>query len=156
MNVRNLKSIAAIALCMLFALQVAAQNATTGRVVNKDGTGIPGVSVSANGKVVAITDNQGNFRANVSSGTLSFSSVGYEVITASSGSGIEVTMNAKSGTQSEVVVIGYGSSKKSDLTGSLTRVSAKEFNRGPNQTVDQLIQGKVAGLVVQRAGNPYM
>ena len=65
---------------------------------------------------------------------------------------ITLTMNAKQ--LSEVVVVGYGSTTQSDVTGAITSVKSGDFNAGVNNAPDQLLQGKVAGLNVTRSGDP--
>ncbi len=131
----------------------------TGKVTDKDGVGIPNVTITVGGKAVDATDNQGNFKVTVDkNATLIFSSVGFETQTVSldGKSSIDVSMISKANSsQGEVVVIGYGSSRKKDLTGSVTSVKSKDFNQGVQVSPDQLIQGKVAGVqVTNNSGQP--
>jgi TonB-dependent starch-binding outer membrane protein SusC len=154
----KMKKVTMLVLALFFTMAAWAQKANiTGKVVDKDGVGIPSVTISNNGTVIGITDGQGNFRVSADkNASLTFSSVGYIAKTESldGKSSIEVTLVTKANTNSgEVTVIGYGTAKRGDLTGSVTKVSPKDFNKGPAQTVDQLIQGRVAGLVITRAGN---
>jgi TonB-dependent starch-binding outer membrane protein SusC len=155
---KKMKSASLLAVALLFSMVAMAQNAViTGKVTEKDGVGIPNVTISSNSKVVGISDAQGNFSVKADkNATLVFSSIGYTTLTEgiAGKSFLEVTMKAKpNNTSGEVTVIGYGTAKRGDLTGSVVRVGPKDFNKGPAQTVDQLIQGKVAGLVITRAGS---
>jgi TonB-dependent starch-binding outer membrane protein SusC len=155
---KKMKSASLLAVALLFSMVAMAQNAViTGRVTDKDGIGIPNVTISSNSKVVGISDAQGNFsvKADINA-TLAFSSIGYIAKSESLGgkNNIEVTLVSKKNDDGGVVtVIGYGTAKKADIVSSVTRVGPKDFNKGPLQTVDQLIQGKVAGLVITRAGS---
>jgi TonB-dependent starch-binding outer membrane protein SusC len=149
MRFKNLKPLATVIICLCFAMQTFAQNGTSGRVVNKEGNGIPGVTVTANGKVVTTTDANGNFSTTVSTGKLSFSSVGYEIASIEAGgSNISVSMNTQATSQQEVVVVGYGTRKVKDATGSVASITPKDFNKGQISTPEQLFQGRTPGVTV--------
>lgn len=145
---------------MLLAMQFsyAQDRVVTGRVTDsKDGAGVPNVSVTVKGTRVGVqTSSEGYYRITVASGAtaLVFTSVGFNPQEAdiTGKSSADVQMVSANNTLGEVVVVGYGTSRRSDLTGSVTKVTAKDFNKGVNQTVDQLLQGRVAGLVVSRVG----
>jgi TonB-dependent starch-binding outer membrane protein SusC len=131
----------------------------TGKVTDKDGVGIPNVTITVAGKAIDATDNQGNFKVTVDkNATLVFSSVGFDSKTVSldGKSSIDVSMTSKANSsQGEVVVIGYGTARRKDVTGAVTSVTAKNFNKGPVGAPDQLIQGKVAGVqVIANSGAP--
>lgn len=144
-----------------FILVFSQDKVITGKVMDaKDGSPVSGASVFAKGsRTGTSTDSEGNFKLNVASTikVLVISSVGFETyeVDISSKSIISVTLTAQAGGLSEVVVTGYGSSKKQDLTGSIQSVKSKDFNKGVVTSPDQLIQGKVAGLqMTNNSGQP--
>src|SRR5690606_23996118 len=102
----------------------------------------------------------GSFSINVGPGVtiLVISSVGYETqeISIEGRSSVEVSFVASAGSNlNEVIVTGYGTARKKDLTGAVQSVKAKDFNKGVVTSPDQLIQGKVAGLqVTNNSGQP--
>ena len=108
---------------------------------------------SANG---TITDLDGNFTLSVPKGaTLVVSFIGYKTAEIAAAPTVMLTLQDDSELLSEVVVIGYGSVKKNDLTGSVTAIKAEEINRGAITSPDQMLQGKVPGLLVTPAsGDP--
>ncbi|MGZ8536614.1 MAG: SusC/RagA family TonB-linked outer membrane protein, partial [Flavisolibacter sp.] len=145
---------------LLFVFHSVAQTrVVTGTVTDQNGKGIPGVTVSIKGTTTATqTDASGTYRINApESGTLVFTSVGYGTIEQPIGSenSVDATLTATNSNLDEVVVIGYGTARKRDLTGSVATVNEKDFNKGTFVSPDQLIQGKVAGVViVQNNGAP--
>jgi TonB-linked SusC/RagA family outer membrane protein len=155
-----METIAVTILLVLFAATATAQTEVTGRVTDsKKGTGIAGVSVSVKGKNVATqTGNDGTFKLTAPAGstTLTFTSVGFATQDVAVGGGVvNVGLVESSQQLSDVVVIGYGTARKKDLTGSVTTVAAKDFNKGVITTAEQLIAGKVAGVsVTQNDGAP--
>jgi TonB-linked SusC/RagA family outer membrane protein len=125
----------------------------TGRVISADGEPMLGVSVAVKGTTQgAVTDDAGNFTLNVSSedAVLVFSFVGYitQEIAVGSQRTINVTMTEGFTDLEEIVVIGYGTRKKSDLTGSVASVSSEDFNKGVYTSVDQAIHGRAPGVVI--------
>ncbi|MBY0482097.1 MAG: SusC/RagA family TonB-linked outer membrane protein [Chitinophagaceae bacterium] len=162
----NVKMLARLTLVGLFACVLSlfsqAQNKTiSGKVTDaKDGSALAGASVVVKGsKAGAQTGADGTFRLSVptATSTVVVSSVGYatQSIDIQNKTSIDVALTAISDNIGEVVVIGYGTSRKKDLTGAVTSVKAKDFNQGPITTPDQLIQGKVAGLqVINNSGQP--
>jgi iron complex outermembrane receptor protein len=162
----NVKMLARLTLVGLFACVLSlfsqAQNKTiTGKVTDsKDGSALAGASIVVKGsKLGSQTGADGTFKISVPSATttLVVSSVGYgsQNVDVQNKSSIDVSLAATSDNIGEVVVIGYGTSRKKDLTGSVTSVKAKDFNQGPITSPDQLIQGKVAGLqVINNSGAP--
>ncbi|MBS1631364.1 MAG: carboxypeptidase-like regulatory domain-containing protein, partial [Bacteroidetes bacterium] len=108
----------------------------TGKVTDsKDGTPLRGVTILASGTETGTeTQADGTYQISVSPSvtTLVFSSVGYipQEVSIQGRSQINVTMDIANSVMSEVVVIGYGTAKKKDLTGSVASVSAKDFNKG--------------------------
>ena len=150
-----------VALLTIFSLSAAAQNKTvTGTVTDAaDGEPLIGATVSTgrNG-AGAVTDFNGNFRISVPEGTrrLTFSYVGYTSKTvAIAGTRLDVKLESDQRSLGEVVVIGYGVQRKSDLTGSVSSVSGKDFNQGVVNSPEQLINGKVSGVqIVSGGGSP--
>lgn len=152
-------------LCLLVALFLFVQNAfsqttVSGTVTDQQSSkGIPNVSVTVKGTNVAtITDNNGGYRITApSTATLVFSSVGYgtvEVAIAGKTT-VDAIMTPTNASLSEVVVIGYGTARKRDLTGSVASVQAKDFNKGVVTNPDQLLVGKVSGLqIINSSGQP--
>ncbi|MFT3682697.1 MAG: TonB-dependent receptor [Ferruginibacter sp.] len=147
------ESIALTIVLLVFSIAASAQTVVTGKVTDsKKGTGIPGVTVSVKGKGTGTqTGSDGGFKINVPAGatTLTFTSVGYTTQEVAIGSG-DVNVQLVENTQqlSDVVVVGYGTARKRDLTGSVATVSSKDFNKGVITTPEQLIAGKVAGVSV--------
>lgn len=139
----------------------AQQKTITGKVTSdKDGSPVSGASVIAKGsKSGTQTAADGTFSLSVASSVtqLEFSSVGYTSQTVSIGSGnvVNVGLVATSGGLTEVVVIGYGTARKKDLTGAVASVQAKDFNQGVITSPDQLLQNKIPGLeVTSNSGQP--
>jgi iron complex outermembrane receptor protein len=130
----------------------------TGKVTDsKDGTPLGGVTVLAKGaKTGTQTNTDGTYQISVSSSVtaLVFSSVGYitQEVPISGRSQIDISLVITNASLSEVVVIGYGTSKKKDLTGSVTSITARDFNKGAVTTPEQLIAGKVAGVQITSNG----
>lgn len=125
----------------------------SGRVVDAFGEPIPGVTVQVEGTTVgAITDLNGNYKLAVPSegSVLVFSFIGYQSVKATVGSQRTINITLKEDTQAldEVVVIGYGTARKSDLTGSLSSVSDDSFKDQKVTRVDQALQGRAAGVQV--------
>lgn len=137
-----------------------AQNTITGTVTDvKDGQPIPGVNVTIKGTNTAVqTDNSGKFKINAPSTSviLVFSSVGYSTREVSGSQGnFAVTLVQANQQLNEVVVIGYGTARKKDLTGAVTVVTSKDFQKGAITTPEQLIAGKVAGVsITSNSGAP--
>ena len=132
----------------------------TGHVVDDTNEPLIGASILVVGTSTGvITDLDGNFNIIVPSGAtaLQISYVGYETVTVPVPSGNTVNVKMKSDAQmlSDVVVIGYGTQRKSDLTGSVSNVSSKYFNSGLISSPEQLINGKVSGVqIMSNSGSP--
>ena len=144
---------------VLLSLSLFAQNIKVHGVI-KDESGEPiiGATVIQKGTTNAtVTDLDGNFIFMVpSTATLSISYLGYTTknvpVQGRQVLNIELSQNSKQ--LNEVVVIGYGTMKKSDLTGSIGSIDAKKLNEQPVANIGQSLQGKVAGLQVVDAGKP--
>jgi TonB-linked SusC/RagA family outer membrane protein len=130
-----------------------------GTVKGDDGTAIPGVSVVVKGtNLGASTDANGDYSISASpDGILVFSAIGYENEEASIGAKerIDITLHESLTSLTEVVVVGYGTQRKSDLTGAVSSVKADDIKRMPVATVDQALQGRAAGVTVTaNSGSP--
>ncbi len=131
----------------------------SGKVIDATGLGLPGATISIkNGKNLTTTDANGNFIVTVpEDATLMVSYIGYQTqeIAVAGKSQITITLKELAGTLNEVVVIGYGTQRKKDLTGAVSVINAKDISSIPVGGVDQIIQGKAAGVAVtQNTGAP--
>ena len=136
-----------------FSLTALAQQKVTGKVKDSSGEPVIGASVvvKGNNTMGTITDFDGNFMLDVpTKSVLVISYIGYvtqEVPTAGKKS-LEIILKEDSKALEEVVVIGYGTQRKGDVTSSVASVKADNFVKGAVKDVGQLIQGKVAGLAI--------
>lgn len=144
---------------MALAISAFAQGTVTGTVTDaQDGYPLPGVAVILKGAGTGVeTDLDGNFSIKASNGqTLVFSCIGYaekEVVV--SGSSLNVALETDSYMLDEVVAIGYGVMKKSDLTGSVASVKGEQLKKTPASGIDQALQGVAAGVTVNaNSGQP--
>ncbi len=134
-------------------------NIVSGRITDKaTGETLAGVSIVIKGSTIgASSDGDGRYSINVAKGkTLVFSYVGfntYEVeVTQST---INVTLEENTKLLNEVVVVGYGTMKRSDLTGSVVSVTADDISKSVSTSLDQALQGRAAGVMVtQNSGAP--
>jgi len=139
----------------LFVISSQAQNKTvTGKVTDaKDGSVMVGASVVVKGsKVATQTGADGTFKLSVptSATTLVVSSVGFasQDVSIAGKTSVDVSLSASNEQLNEIVVIGYGTARRKDLTGAVVSLQAKNFNQGVINSPDQLLQSKVAGLEV--------
>jgi TonB-dependent starch-binding outer membrane protein SusC len=158
MYLRKLINLIGIPLLILVSLISQAQERViSGAVTDASGKGVPGVSVTIKGQSGGTTTNESgayNISVPVSARTLIFTSVGYSPIEMdiANRNSVNVILSTASGNLNEVVVVGYGTQRKRDLTGAVTAVSAKDFNKGAITTPEQLIAGKVAGVQITSNG----
>ncbi|SDE22457.1 iron complex outermembrane recepter protein [Pedobacter soli] len=139
-----------------------AQQATISGVVKSapDNLGLPGVSVRLKGTNIATsTDGMGSFSIKIpaKAGILEFSSVGYQTreIPVSKTTILTVTLTEDAATLNDVVVVGYGTTRKQDLTGSVAVVGVKDFQKGNITTPEQMLSGKVSGVAItSNSGQP--
>ncbi|MDE3144100.1 MAG: SusC/RagA family TonB-linked outer membrane protein, partial [Bacteroidota bacterium] len=157
MNVKRLLAAMVLPL-VFFALPALSQDkVVTGKVTDsKDGSAMQNATVKVKGTQIATqTDATGSFKIKVPSSatTLVISSIGYGTVeTSISGGTANVALKQTSADLGDVVVIGYGTVRKKDLTGSVSTVSAKDFQQGDITTPEQLIAGKVAGVSITSNG----
>ena len=142
---------------MFFSAIAFAQNAVTGKVTDaKDGASLPGITVMVKGtKTATQTGPDGSFKINAASNaTLVFTGVGFATKESSVNgqANIDVSLVQSNQQLNEVVVVAYGTRRRADLTGSVTSVSAKDFQKGAIASSEQLLQGKVAGLQITSGG----
>ena len=132
------------------------QNIVTGRVANSNGEPLVGVSVTVKGSTGGTsTDAQGNFSIEVpGNGTLVFSYVGFATKEepVDGRSNIEVVLTASASELEQVIVIGYGTQKKSDLTGSIARVTMDDKATQANVNLFQALVGASAGVNLEERG----
>jgi iron complex outermembrane receptor protein len=135
-----------------------AQNNITGKIMDgKTGQPLSGVTILVNGSNKAVqTQADGSFTLDAAnkSGKLTISYVGFEsrTVNYTAGKAVDVKLSATESKLDDVVIVAYGSRKKSDLTGAVTQITAKEFQKGNIVSSEQLLQGKVAGLEVTTGG----
>ena len=134
----------------------------SGMVTDENGTPLPGVSVTLKGSAKGTaTDAAGNFSMEVSGNdaTLVFSYINYATREIKSGNesllNVQLSKDARSQKLDEVVVVGYGTQRKVDLTGSVASVSRKDFVNKPFTSPDQILGGRVSGInIANRSGDP--
>ena len=147
-------------LLLFFALVSWGQQIEVSGVVTSasDGIPLPGVSVFVEGTSIgAVTDFDGKYTIGVQSGQkLSFSYIGFktQTIAITNQTTVDVTLEEDVESLNEVVVIGYGTQKKADLTGAIATVKSEEIERTPNSNVAQSLQGRVAGVQITSNGSP--
>lgn len=133
-------------------------NVVTGKVINKQGEPFDGVSVLVKGTSVGTTTNaSGAFSISAApKSVLLFSSVGFitqEVTIGESGGSLSITLLPGENKLEEVVVVGYGTQRRRDVTGAVVSVKADEIREVPVANLQQALQGRAAGLEVQRTSN---
>ncbi|HWB93984.1 MAG TPA: SusC/RagA family TonB-linked outer membrane protein [Puia sp.] len=150
-----------ILLCVLFTQTAFSQTKTiTGKITDDKGVPIQGATVAVKGSKAGVsTGTDGSFTLSVptTATTIMVSSVGFASQEVSIAGQTFVTVSLVNSSQglNEVVVVGYGTARKKDLTGSVSAVTAKDFNKGIVAAPDQLLTGKVAGLeVTVNSGQP--
>jgi TonB-dependent starch-binding outer membrane protein SusC len=132
----------------------------TGNVRDSEGEAMPGVNIHEKGTINGtVSDVNGNYRIVVSSSNavLVFSFVGTETkeVTVGNHSEISVSLMPGSETLEELVVIGYGTQERSDVTGAITSLKSESFNQGVVTNAGQLLQGKISGVnVTSASGEP--
>ena len=129
----------------------------SGKVTDNNGAPLVGVTVTVKGtknSVVSAADGAFSIAVPGASSVLVFSYVGYQGQESPVGSQtvFEIRLAQSSSNMNEVVVVGYGTQKKREITSAITRVDAEQFNKGNISDVSQLLQGKVAGLSISKPG----
>jgi len=153
------------AFLMLSIMAFAQNGSISGKIVDEHGQPLPGATATVNGTTSgAAADANGNYVIRgVKPGayTVTARFVGYKdlsksvTVPASGNVTAQFQLQPAATALNEIVVVGYGTQRKKDLTGSVAVVTAKDFNQGPITTPEQLIQGKVAGVsITSNSGAP--
>ncbi len=139
---------------LLSSVAVFAQPNITGKVTDQTGRALAGVTVTVkNTEVSTQTNESGTFTISAANNaTLVFSSVGFASREVSATAAGQVMLQSTTQQLDDLVVVAYGTRKKGDLTGSVSSVTAKDFQKGNINSSEQLLQGKVAGLEVTTGG----
>jgi TonB-dependent starch-binding outer membrane protein SusC len=149
-----MKKLLLFSFSLVFALSAVAQDrVVSGKVTSvEDGSALPGVNVLVKGTTNgAVTDVDGKYSLSVAGGgTLVFSFIGLKSAEVAIGERtvVDLAMEADVQQLSEVVVVGYGTQIKQDLTGNIAQIKAKDLEYVPAPTVDAILQGKAAGVYV--------
>src|SRR6476660_4433512 len=145
-------------LCIGVFQQIKAQNIITGEVTDSAGKPLQSVSVQVkNSTKGTVTNAQGTYSINaLSTDVLVFSYVGFnpQEVPVGNRLTVDISLSSSSVQLTDVVVIGYGTANKRDLTGSIATVSGKEIQDKPNSNPVASLQGKVTGLSVVNNGTP--
>lgn len=141
---------------LLTVSSFAQTNAVKGHVKDASGEPIMGATITVNGKAVGITDMDGNFSVDAAPGAdITFTYLGMTPQTVKASKEMNITMSDDSKSLNEVVVIGYGVAKKSDLTGSVTAIKPDSKNKGVVVNAQDMLTGKVAGVnITSNDGTP--
>ncbi|MBF8148605.1 TonB-dependent receptor [Winogradskyella sp. F6397] len=155
-----MKTKTSLLLMLFFSICSFAQQLEINGIVTSesDGMPLPGVNVIVQGTSRGTTtDFDGNYTISVERGVqLEFSYVGFitQTVTIENQTVLNITLEDDVASLSEVVVVGYGTQKKADLTGAITTVKSEDIEKTPNSNVMQSLQGKVAGVQVVSSGSP--
>ena len=156
----NLLGFALLALFVPLLSQAQAGRSISGKVTDAQAAGLPGVTVLVVGTSVGTSSGaDGSFQLQVPEGsnTLSFTFVGYaaQQVDITGKSTVQVSMKEDAQALNEVVVTGYGTARKADITGAVAVIGEKDFNKGTFTSPDQLLQGRVSGVQVSNnSGQP--
>lgn len=142
------------------AVSVLPDKPVSGRVIDQQGGGLPGVSIVLKGTQRGTTTNaNGNFNITVpdDKAVLVFSSIGFikQEVTIGNRTTLDITLDADDLSLNEVVVVGYGTQKKENLTGAVSTIDSKAIENRPVSNVANALQGVASGLIVTRGtGQP--
>ena len=155
-NGRSMKRVLLSSALLLVSTLTFAQSKVSGTVKDANGEPLVGVSVMEVGtNNGAVTDINGNYTLNVKPGAkLKLSYIGFTPQTVKAGSNNQIVLQEDNTALNEVVVVGYGTMRRKDVTSSITTVKAEDLNRGVFTDPGQMLQGKVPGLVVSSTADP--
>lgn len=155
-NGRSMKRVLLSSALLLVSTLTFAQSKVSGTVKDANGEPLIGVSVMEVGtNNGAVTDINGNYTLNVKPGAkLKLSYIGFTPQTVKAGSNNQIVLQEDNTALNEVVVVGYGTMRRKDVTSSITTVKAEDLNRGVFTDPGQMLQGKVPGLVVSSTADP--
>lgn len=144
------------ALLFMTGTMAFAENGISGTVKDVNGNPLPGVIVKVEGtKDATVTDTNGHYSLNAApTQRLEFSYLGYASLTLDAAQSKQVVLKEADKTLGEVVVVGYGTMRRKDVTSSITTLKQEDLNLGVVTTPGEMLQGKVPGLVVTTNGNP--
>lgn len=152
-----LKMMLSLAILISWQFADAQGRAVSGKVSDAGGNPLPGVSVTVKGTSQgAISDAAGKFSVQAANNAvLVFSYIGYKAqeVKVGNQNSINVALEEDAAALSEVIVVGYGSQKKSQTTGAISQVSAKQISEMPITSLGQAMQGRVAGVDVSQSGS---
>ncbi|MFN3382375.1 MAG: SusC/RagA family TonB-linked outer membrane protein, partial [Runella zeae] len=151
--------LSALLVLLSFQMAISQNRAITGTIYDSNGSPLPGTSIQVKGTTTgSISDVNGKYSVQASNtAILVFSYIGYitQEVAVESRSVVDVTLKADAAALSEVVVVGYGTQKKVNLSGSVATVSGAELTQRPVPNMQNLLQGRVAGLdIIQSTGEP--
>ena len=155
-NGKSMKRVLLSSALLLVSTLTFAQSKVSGTVKDANGEPLVGVSVMEVGtNNGAVTDINGNYTLNVKPGAkLKLSYIGFTPQTVKAGSNNQIVLQEDNTALNEVVVVGYGTMRRKDVTSSITTVKAEDLNRGVFTDPGQMLQGKVPGLVVSSTADP--
>jgi len=133
------------------------QTTIRGSVLDSAGRAVQGVAIAVNDKSVTATDQDGRFALQAAIGAkLRFSMIGYETqeLTVQSDAALTIRLKESSAVLNEVMVVGYGTQKKTSVTGAVSSVTGDLLAALPVPSISQALQGRVAGLMVTNNGGP--
>jgi len=155
MKINKIKNILFV-LAMLFTSIIYSQTKITGTVTEENGAPLPGVNILVKGtQTGTVSDFSGKYSINAAStGVLEYSYLGYKtrVININGRTKIDVSMELSSETFDEVVVVGYGTTKRADVTGSVASIDKDVLKERPITNIEEALQGQVTGLSVSSTG----
>lgn len=155
-NGRSMKRVLLSSALLLVSTLTFAQSKVSGTIKDANGEPLIGVSVMEVGtNNGAVTDINGNYTLNVKPGAkLKLSYIGFTPQTVKAGSNSQIVLQEDNTALNEVVVVGYGTMRRKDVTSSITTVKAEDLNQGVFTDPGQMLQGKVPGLVVSSTADP--
>lgn len=155
-NGRSMKRVLLSSALLLVSTFTFAQSKVSGTVKDANGEPLIGVSVMEVGtNNGAVTDMNGNYTLNVKPGAkLKLTYIGFTSKTIKASGNSQIVLDEDNTALNEVVVVGYGTMRRKDVTSSITTVNAKDLNKGVYTDPAQMLQGKVPGLVVTSSGDP--
>jgi TonB-dependent starch-binding outer membrane protein SusC len=154
----RLMQVLVFSLALLISQYALAQGKITGQVKDKDGNPVRGATVAVKNKNVSVVStDEGQFSISAVAGDiLQITSVGYEKyeVTVKDGNNITAQLATRVESLDDVVVVGYGTQKKKDFTGSISSVNVNETRKYTTSDISQLLQGRVTGVAVNSDGQP--
>ena len=155
-NGRSMKRVLLSSALLLVSTLTFAQSKVSGTVKDANGEPLIGVSVMEVGtNNGAVTDINGNYTLNVKPGAkLKLSYIGFTSKTIKASGNSQIVLDEDNTALNEVVVVGYGTMRRKDVTSSITTVKAEDLNQGVFTDPGQMLQGKVPGLVVSSTADP--